>query len=153
VQARRRPLHCAFGSIPRARMLQALGVDVLKTLEVNMEEDQNKSKTRMGVDYDLEGIDPQYVESFAKIYRIVGLIITIVFVIWGVSYDWSYSDSPFESLADAFGASSRNEGLYSIFIAIACLAAGYYFRFTVGAAFGATFFKVWDIIRSIFKRI
>ncbi|WP_192034601.1 hypothetical protein [Halomonas sp. YLGW01] len=118
-----------------------------------MEEDQDKTNIRKGIDYDLDGIDPRYVESFAKIYRIVGLVVTLAFVIWGISYDWSYSDTPFRSLADTFGASYRNEGFYSFLIAIVFFVTGYYFRFTIGAAFAATIFKIWDFLKSIFRKI
>jgi hypothetical protein len=46
----------------------------------------------------LRVLAPHQVESFAKIYRIVGLAVTLDFVMCGVSYEWSYSDTSFKSL-------------------------------------------------------
>ncbi|TBW47618.1 hypothetical protein EZI54_22375 [Marinobacter halodurans] len=111
------------------------------------------NRDSLEIDHDLESIDPPYVESCAKVYRIVGLTIVIAFVIWGVNYQWSYSDSPFESLISAFGASYRHEGLYSLLMASLIFMTGYYFRFGIGAFFVSTILKIWNISKSIFNKI
>ena len=107
----------------------------------------------MEIEHDQEGIDPTYVESSAKVYRIVGLVIVIAFVIWGVNYEWSYSNSPFESLVSVFGASYRREGLYSLLLASLVFVTGCYFRLAIGSFFVSTTFKAWEILKSIFKKI
>lgn len=118
-----------------------------------MEDKKEKGKdhSRLGIDYDLDGIDPHYVARFAKIYRVVGLIVVFAFVIWGVS-ERGYSDAPFEVLAETFGA-GRDRDLWSYVIAAASLATGYYCRFQVGAISATIIFKTFDLIKSVFKRI
>jgi len=121
-----------------------------------MEQDKNKSAkkdSRLGIDYELEGIDPRYVESFAKIYRIIGVLIVVAFVLWGLNYSWSEYSSPFEMLAREFGASYSKNETWAYVIAVAFFVGGYYFRFTVGSLFAAIFFKSWNLLNSLFKRI
>lgn len=119
-----------------------------------MKEDQEKYNTRLGIDYDINGIDPNFVESFAKIYRVVGLVIVTVFVIWGLSYEWSHTGrSPFESLARVFGAGYSSMGFYSLLIGVAIFSFGYYFRFSVGTLSYALIVKSWVFFMSIFRKI
>jgi hypothetical protein len=113
----------------------------------------SENRDILEIEHDLEGIDPTYVESSAKVYRIVGLVIVIAFVIWGVNYEWSYSNSPFESLVSVFGASYRREGLYSLLLASLVFVTGCYFRLAIGSFFVSTTFKAWEILKSIFKKI
>lgn len=119
-----------------------------------MEDKKKKSKdhSRLGIDYNLDGIDPHYVARFAKIYRVVGLIVVFAFVIWGVN-EWGYSDAPFEALAEMFGAGYLDRDLWSYVIAAAFLAMGYYYRFQVGAISATIIFKAFDLIKSVFKRV
>lgn len=111
------------------------------------------NRGELEIDHDLENVDPTYLESFAKVYRIVGLAIVIAFVIWGVNYEWSYSISPFESLISAFGASYRREGLYSLILASFFFVTGCYFRLAIGAFFVSAILKAWNILKSIFNKI
>ena len=121
-----------------------------------MQQDNNssdKKNSRLGIDYELEGIAPNYVDRFAKINRIIGLIIVIAFVLWGLISSENGNRSPFETLLHEFGISSRESEPLAYFIAAVFFIAGSYFRFTVGSLITAILFKAWDLFKSLFKRI
>lgn len=63
----------------------------------------DKQAMRLGLHYDIRGIDPENIPNFARIIRLAGVLITALIIWWGNWYEWSYKDSPFESLADSLG--------------------------------------------------
>ncbi len=47
--------------------------------------DSEKGASRLGLHYDIPGVDPENVALFAKIARIAGLVLVVAFVWWGLS--------------------------------------------------------------------
>jgi hypothetical protein len=119
-----------------------------------MKDNQYKESARLGIFYDIDGIDPIKAELFAKTYRIVGVLVVVLFVTWGLSYGLDYNGTtPFQALARALGATYRNSAIYSLLIGALAFFAGYYYRFYIGNLILLKIFKLWDILMSIFRKI
>ncbi|SBW12698.1 hypothetical protein KL86APRO_30189 [uncultured Alphaproteobacteria bacterium] len=108
---------------------------------------KDETNIRLGIDYDLRGIDPEYVQVFAKTYRIIGLIIVVSFVAWGLFYDFQWGRSPFEMLFREFGVGRQNREVAVWVFAAAITVSGFYLRFIIGAVLSAAVFKLWDVIK------
>lgn len=121
---------------------------------MHLGEINNKENARLGVIFNLGDTDPKYVEIFAKVYRIMGLVLILSFIIWGLSYDWSYNKSPFEALMYEFDVGSRNDReLFSYIMAGIILVVSFFYRFFIGATIAAIVFKVVDMVLFLFKKI
>ena len=120
-----------------------------------MEQDNDSTDerfSRLGIDYELDG-DTNHVERLEKKFRVIGLTLVIVFVLWGLISNWSRSNSPFESLAQYFGASYNKEEAWAYIIAAASFTMGTYLRFDIGALSSLLLLKIWAFIKSMFKHI
>lgn len=84
---------------------------------------------RLGYLTGIPGVDPENVPMFAKTSRIIGLVTLAAFILWGLTYNWKYGDSPFRALAENLGY-YKNAGEY--YIAAASATIGWFFRFSLG---------------------
>jgi len=114
---------------------------------------QVKTMERFGINYDSPGVDPENVPAFAKILRLIGVILVAAFVLWGLLYDWSHSRSPFEQLLKEFGARGRHRNVWSYELAGAFSIVGWYFRFYIGTLFASIFFLITRLLCKIFKSV
>lgn len=108
------------------------------------------NRERLGVDYDLPGVDPEYVEPFAKTVRVVGLATVLAFVIWGLFSEGRIRYGLFGDISREFSI-RRETG--AALIAIALSAAGYFWRFQVGILVMAIFIWGGTLVRRLFRAV
>ena len=117
-----------------------------------MNRKMDKQAMRLGLHYDIRGIDPENIPNFARIIRLAGVLITALIIWWGNWYEWSYKDSPFESLADSLGI--HEEEFAALMMSVGIAALGYYQRFRIGLFIGiGTTRKIGHLIKKIISRI
>jgi hypothetical protein len=113
---------------------------------------QNRRAQRLGIYSDIEGIDSQYLPTFARIIRLAGILIVGLALWWGNWYEWSYSSSPFEALADSLEI--RNEEFAAFIMSAAIGVVGYYQRFRVGLFVGGGLVRLTSkLVRKIINSI
>lgn len=111
------------------------------------------ASARLGLTYDIQGVDPENVPMFAKILRFLGFSAAVGFVLWGLFGDWDYSDSPFEELAKVLGVRHRNREFAAFGIGSVVVLMGWFFRFHIGAAISALFFGLLSVFSRLFKAV
>ncbi|MHB2168028.1 hypothetical protein [Alsobacter sp. R-9] len=106
-------------------------------------------EARLGLHYDIPGVDPENVALFAKIARLVGLGLVVAFVWWGL-FDTYH---PFEDLAAALGIGWRNRAFFSYGLGAVILALGWFLRFRIGNLFFVAIFAIWGLITRLFRSV
>ena len=120
---------------------------------INWVNDEVKMLERLGLNYETHGVDPENVAPFAKIMRVIGLSIIVIFILWGLTYDWTSSRGPFEQIFyKMFGWRSPNE---LIAVGFSCIIAtiGWRYRFIIGATSCTLFLLAWDRIKKLYQSI
>lgn len=112
----------------------------------------NRDK-RLGLSYQFPGVDPKNVPAFAKIARLIGVVLVVVFISWGLLYEWSYSRSPFEEILKEFGIPGNYREIWALVLAGALGVVGWFYRFSLGAFFTFIVFWLLSVIGKIFKSI
>lgn len=108
---------------------------------------------RLGIIYDIQGVDPENVLVFAKVLRLLGFLAVAALVFWGFFGEWEYSDSPLETLVRELGVGYRYRDAAAYGIGGVTLLAGWFFRFHVGTAISAVVFGLVSLLGRIFKAV
>lgn len=130
--------------------------------EKNKQHHLYESKNRVGVDYTMREVDEELVEPFAKATRVIGLIVVVAFVAWGLLYNWSSSSwgygissstSPFQEFFKFFGPSNSEANLLQWIMAGMLIISGWLFRFPIGNLLMVAVFKAIDIFKDVFRKV
>lgn len=120
---------------------------------INWINEETKILERLGINYEAHGVDPENVEPFAKILRIIGLSVVVIFVSWGLAYDWTSSRGPFEQFFKEMFGYSAPYTLLAYVLGGVFMIFGWRYRFIIGATVSTIFFNGWDIIKKFTKSI
>jgi len=118
----------------------------------NKQEEKGGS-TRLGEFNNLPGIDPNLISLFSKITRIIGVVVSLMFILWGLYGKWDYRYTPFEAFAISIGFSYSNMSFGVVIITGSALLFGWMFRFYIGNVFTLLFVKIYDGFKFIFRKI
>ena len=117
-------------------------------------DDKTPDADRLGFLYGLPGVDAENVALFAKITRILGLLIVVSFVLWGMFYEWAYSRGPFEQFMREIGVRGSDFRYLSAWAFSALITvAGFRYRFQIGILFIGIFFRIYSVIAALFRKI
>lgn len=101
----------------------------------------------------VEGVDPQLVKPFAKICRVVGLVLVVLAAIWVNTYEWSYRHTPMQALASEAGYWGKEAEVAGIFWTLFLLVLGWFLRFRIGRLFVGAVFIAIDFGKGLARRI
>ena|SRR5690554_3811714 len=122
----------------------------------------DEGKHRLGVDYTIREVDEELVEPFAKATRVIGAIAIVVFLAWGLFYEWSSSSwgygissstSPFQTFLMFFGPSKSEASMLQWIMAVMLFCSGWMLRFPIGNLLVVVVLKAIEIFKNIFRKI
>lgn len=121
--------------------------------EPQKEEPKKDNNHRLGIDHSIPGVDKELIEPFAKIIRLIGIIVVIIFVSWGLFSEWGYRRSPFESFVIFVGFPRQDSEVFEWTLAILIFFFGWLSRFIIGNIFVVAVIKLFDFLKGIFRSI
>ena len=114
--------------------------------------DKRDGAEKFGTLYDVIGVDAENIGLFAKTARVLGVIIIVGFILWGLFYGWSSSRGPFEQLVREIGIRSQFRFTLALFLSAIFFIIGIRYRFQVSIRFCMILFRTFDFIASVFRK-
>lgn len=123
--------------------------------ELKSKNEGNKSYQRLGKIFNIEGIDNERIVFFSKLCRLTGFVFLILFLSYELylSSSFYYDGGLMYKFIDNFSFSRKAKNLlyWLLFFGISII--GFLYRFYIGCFIYIIIFKIYDLLKLIFKKI